>query len=417
MQDQIIIRMPNEGDDAFSWIKLSSSIISPIIERGSLEALVATSTGFQVVVLVPGGDVTLQNIAVPTQNKQRMLKAIPYANEDEIASDVESLHFALGKIEAKDNVPVAIVESALMDQWQALFRKAGLSIDVMMPETMAVPFSNGSNDTDDKSELNIVIENNGALFRADIYDAFYVDLDNLTLILKLWLNGRVDNLPQSIVVWADENASEISLDVPEEVTLEYKTAQKGLLGLLPTHPIDFEKNINLLQGDYSRREQLGKIWRPWRLAASLAGVLFLLQLGSAIIQSSSLETQYLALKAESTKIYKDTFPDARRIVNPRRQMEQKLKELKGGGTKSSVTFLTLLADTGPVFNATAGLNLKSIRFKNNTLDVELEVPNYQVLDQLKQKLSIEGKRSVEIQSAVTRKDVIQGRLQIKGLAS
>ncbi len=414
MQDQIIIQMPAEGEETFRWIKLSSSIIAPVVEMGGLEALASSTAGFKVVVLAPGADVALQNIAVPTQNKQRMLKAIPYANEDEIASDVESLHFSLGKIEKKDNVSVAIVELALMDKWQAMFKAASLSVDVIMPETMAVPFSVFTEDGVENNELNIVFEENAVLFKFSDYDAFYADAANVNFIFKLWLNDHADNLPDTIVVWGVENTT---FDVPDDISVEYKPAPHGLLGLLAEHPINFEKSINLLQGDYSRKEQIGKIWRPWRLAASLAGALFFLQLGLAATQSSALEAEYLALKAETKKIYKDTFPDARRIVNPRRQMEQKLKELKGDDQTASVTFLSLLADTGSVFKATQGLNLKSIRFKNNMLDVELEVPNYEVLDQLKQKLTKKGKRSVEIQSAVTRKNVVQGRLQIKGLAS
>jgi len=420
MRDQIIIRMPAKGDNTFSWIKLSSEILSPVIARGAIDELTNASVGFQVIVLVPGSDVVMLNVAVPTQNKQRMLKAIRYTNEDDLATDVESLHFSLGKIEEKDKVPVAVVDIALMDQWQGLFQAAGLSVDLMMPEMLALPF------VDDESELNIVIDENAVWFRRGAYDALYVDLDNLNLMLTLWLNDHEGDLPVSIVVWCDggeKKISELKLDVPEEIQLRYQTntegkaGSNGLLGILAAQPINFEKSINLLQGDYSRREQIGKIWRPWRLVASLAGALFILQLGLAISQSSSLESQKTALKAEAKKIYKDAFPDARRIVNPTRQMAQKLKELKGGTPTASVTFLSLLADTGPVFKATTGLNLKSIRYKNNMLDVELEVPNYQVLDQLKQKLSKAGERTVEIQSAVTRKNIVQGRLQIKGLAS
>ncbi|MDH5257090.1 MAG: type II secretion system protein GspL [Gammaproteobacteria bacterium] len=412
MRDQIIIRMPAEGRESFSWVKLSSAIISPIIEHGELESLVSASIGFQVVVLVPGSDAVLLDVSVPTQNKQRMLKAIRYANEEELATDVESLHFSLGSIESKNTVPVAVVEIALMDQWQALFQSVGLAVDVMMPETLAIPFA--------ENQLNIVIEEHAAYFRGGDYDAFYVDIENLKLMLSLWLKDREveeKNLPETIVVWGDESGLISSVDIAEEIQIEHKSASKGLLGILASQPLNFEKTINLLQGDYSRREQLGKIWRPWRLAASLAGVLFILQLGLAITQSSSLEAQTQALKAEVNKIYKDAFPDARRVVNARRQMEQKLKELKGGGSSSSITFLTLLADTSPVFKATSGLNLQSIRYKNQMLDVEIEVPNYQVLDQLKQKLTKEGERSVEIQSAVTRNNIVQGRLQIKGLAS
>ncbi|MDH3325464.1 MAG: type II secretion system protein GspL [Gammaproteobacteria bacterium] len=409
MRDQIIIRMPTDDNASFSWVKLSSVIISPVIEQGSLESLVTASVGFQVVVLVPGSNIVLLNVSVPTQNKQRMLKAIRYANEEELAADVDSLHFSLGNIETKDQVPVAVVEIELMNQWLDLLQSAGLAVDVMMPETLAAPLV--------ENELTIVIEDNAALLRGGDYDAFYVDVDNLSLMLSLWLKDNADNLPQSIVVWGTDETETFLPDVSEEIKVEHKVASKGLLGILDSHPINFEKTINLLQGDYSRREQLGKIWRPWRLAASLAGALFVLQLGLAITQSSMLESQSLALKTEANKIYKDAFPDARRIVNPRKQMEQKLKELKGDSSSSSITFLTLLVGTGQVFQATAGLNLKSIRYKNNMLDVDLEVPNYQVLDELKQKLTKKAERSVEIQSAVTRGDIVQGRLQIKGLAS
>jgi len=415
MRDQIVIKMPADPAEEFSWIKLSATIVSPIVEQGDIEALVAACPGFKVVVLVPGSDVVLQNVNVPTQNKQRMLKAIRYANEDDLASDVETLHFSLGKIEQKDSVSVAVVETALMDEWQALFQNAGLSVDVMMPEMLAVPLV--------ENEIHIVADNQGILLRAGDTDAFYADAENFSLLFSLWLKDKEidkkedEQTVPSIIVWGDELSVKLPVDLPETFSVEYKPATHGLLSVLSSNPIVTGKSINLLQGDYSRREQIGKIWRPWRLAASLAGALFILQLGLAITQSSSLESQKTELKAEAKKIYKDTFPEARRIVNPRKQMEQKLKELKGDSTTTSVTFLSLLADTGQIFKATAGLNLKSIRYKNKMLDVELEVPNYQVLDQLKQKLTKAGERSVEIQSAVTRKNIVSGRLQIKGLAS
>jgi len=346
------------------------------------------------------------NVMVPTQNKQRMLKAIRYANEEDIATDVEELHFALAKIESKDRVSVAVVEISLMDQWQQMFQTAGLSVDVMMPESLAVPY--------DENELNIVVDDNIALVRHGNYQAFFADLNNLNLMLSLWIKDNAEQIPKTIKVWGNKIGV---VNVSDEIEVEHKITSNGVLGLLDAQPIDLDKTINFLQGDYSRREQIGKIWRPWRLAASLAGALFIIQIGVAIVQSSALETQKNALKAEAKQIYKTTFPKAKRIVNPKKQMQTELKKLKGGGASVSVTFLTILSGTAKIFSSTSGLNLKSIRFKKNVLDVELEVPNYQVLDQLKQKLTKAGERSVEIQSAVTRDNIVHGRLQIKGLSS
>ncbi len=70
-----------------------------------------------------------------------------------------------------------------------------------------------------------------------------------------------------------------------------------------------------------------------------------------------------------------------------------------------------------MFRATPGLVLRSVRFKNGLLDVDLEVPNLQALDQLKQNLMNSQKLEVEIQSAASRNNKVQGRLQIKGKAS
>lgn len=407
MRDQIVVQLPVDSDTTYRWIKLSPTILSPAIASGNIEDLVTDSVGFQVIVLVPGSDVGLYDINVPTQNKQRMLKAIRYANEEDLASDVEDLHFALAKNEEKDKASVAIVELALMDQWQAAFHSAGLLVDMLVPDSLVLPFV--------ENELSILIEGNTAIVRSGPYEAFNAELDNLNFMLSLWFKNHEETLPEKVKIWGDDFST---VEVPESISVEHKSATNGLLGLLDAHPIDMDKTINFLQGDYSRREQLGKIWRPWRMAASLAGVLFVLQLGLAIVQSSSLEAQRDALKAEGIKIYKEAFPDAKRIVNVKSQMQNKLNELKGsGGSASSVTFMSLLSDTGKVFKATAGLNLKSIRYKNQMIDVELEVPNYQVLDQLKQKLAKKGERDVEIQSAVTRNNIVQGRLQIKGLSS
>ena len=95
-------------------------------------------------------------------------------------------------------------------------------------------------------------------------------------------------------------------------------------------------------------------------------------------------------------------------------MQAKLKELKGQGDVEQTTFLSLLADSGKAIKDTSEVVLRSVRYKNGTLDVELDVPNLQSLDQLKQKLASNKEMSVEIQSAASRNNKVQGRLHIKG---
>ncbi len=410
MRDQIIIRMPSDGNsDVVQWIKLGDSILSPSVKQGDLKDIVEEIAGAKVIALAPSNQVLLTRVSIPTSNKQRLLKAIPYALEEELASDVEQLHFATGAADEAGKTPVAVIEKSLMNRWQEKFNAAGLNVDIIVPEVLALPLFENS--------WTLLVEESGTLFRTDLFDGYGIDSDNIDFVLQLAIS-KAEQKPKQLQVYSLDDAVQFDSFATDEIEIIHQQGQRGLLWLLASAGIDAQNNINLLQGDYSQREQLGKLWRPWKFAASLAGVWFVLQLTVSIIQSSQLETQSADLKAEAEQIYKQTFPEAKKIVNPRVQMKQKLAELKSGGSSDSkATFLRLLSDSGKAFNQTSGLVLRSARFKNGVLIVEIDVPNLQALDKLKQRLAGNKGMIVEIQSAASRNNKVQGRLQIKGQAS
>ncbi len=408
MRDQLILRLTEQAPDQVSWLRLSDSTEHPEIKQGHLKDVASVVAGAQVVVIVPSNAVWLGTAKVPTQNKQRLLKAVPYAVEEELASDVEQLHFAVEKSLLEGHVNVAAVERQLMDNWQNMLSEAGLAADFLISDLMAVGV--------EEDAWSLVLEGNVAMLRGVDYLGFVSEIENLEVMLPLALKEQSNHLPSRICVWHDVMNSSITPIVPEQIKITCERLDQGLLGLIAKEGLDLSKAVNFLQGEYSRREQLGKLWRPWRYVAALAAVLFVLQLGVSVSDSAKLESDYLALKAEAKAIYKDTFPEAKRIVNVKAQMQQKLAALKGSGVTKEITFLDLLADSGMVFKQTSGLVLKSIRYKKGVLDVELEVPSLHVLDQLKQKLTNTKGLQVEIQSAASRKNIVQGRLQIKGAA-
>jgi general secretion pathway protein L len=131
----------------------------------------------RVVVLVPGEDVALHAARVPVgRNRQRLLRAIPFALEEQLASDIEDLHFAIGKPDG-DQYPVAVVERRQMDAWAKLLREAGISAHQWVPETLAVPHAGDGWD--------LLPDGERVLVRSGDCSGFTCDADTLEVMTTL----------------------------------------------------------------------------------------------------------------------------------------------------------------------------------------------------------------------------------------
>jgi general secretion pathway protein L len=169
----------------------------------------------------------------------------------------------------------------------------------------------------------------------------------------------------------------------------------------------------LLQGTYSRREQLGRIWRPWRPAIAMGVLLLVLHGGLTISDYISLRTERQALTEQIDRIYLDTFPGTHKVVNAKAQMEEGLRSLRGDTRRVSGGFLDLLSGSGEALSKTDGLELQRISYRDGQLDLAIVIRDLQGLDQLKQQLSAQSGYSVEIQSATARGNSVEARLQLK----
>ncbi|MBN4069257.1 hypothetical protein JYT12_01300, partial [Beggiatoa alba] len=106
------------------------------------------------------------------------------------------------------------------------------------------------------------------------------------------------------------------------------------------------------------------------------------------------------------------FPQATGVANKER-VQSLLKKL--GNTKSdSDSFLELLAKVASDLNNTTQLEITRIGYSNQSLNLALTLGDLQSLDDLKTRLSKDKSLSIEIQSASSRNDKVEARLQIKG---
>lgn len=412
MRSRLFVRLHEPGAETeASWLlEGAPGIDGPVVTRGALADAVTAASGAQVVVLVPSARLLFTHAKVPTQNRQKILKALPYALEDQLAEDVDNLHFALGNRGPDGDLSIVVVAREQMLAWQEQLRVVGLNSDYWVPDILALPRQ--------PQAWSVFLESNIGLVRTGDAQGFASEIENLHAFLGFAVTEAGEAVPTAIDIWDSGATGDIPALTHVIPNAEVRL-QDGPIELLALVARGFDARtvFNLLQGDYSRKEQWGKRWRPWRLAASLAAVLVGLQLAMTVSENIALGRQNDELRAQINQTYKEAFPDAKNVVNPKVQMQRKLAELRGGGQNSvGAGFLVLVATTGSALKSTPGLNLRNVRYKNGELDVEVEVPSLQTLDQVKQLLSSQRGLSVELQSAASKDSKVEGRLHIKSVS-
>ena len=337
--------------------------------------------------------------------------------EEQLADDVERLHFALGQRGGDGAIFNAVVARDKLESWLQPMRSAGLQVDVMSSEVLGVPLV-AANDAGRRWSL--LIDTQRCLLRTGTQQGMALDHGNLSLVVQAALDDAGDALPGSLEVTLcgdDEFAASDDYrqlcHVCEEngVSIELHRAEEDC-PLLLARGFDEQQAINLLQGDFSRRQQVEKLLRPWRPAMLLLGLWLVVQLGVMGLEYQRLSAQNSAMRDQVTALYREAFPQARRVVNPRVQMERGLQKLRGGGAGGDLQLLDFVAKAGPVLKAAPGLKLRTVRYRDNKLDIDLEIDNLQALDRLKQALADKAGLSVDIVSASSRDGKVESRLAL-----
>jgi general secretion pathway protein L len=406
MADRILVRL-DEAEPGASWLALDArGTPAGAAERGPIEALAGAARGRRVTLLAPGAEVLLTEAELPTRNRQRLLKALPYALEEHLADDVDALHLAVGAGRAGGRVAVAAVARARLDGWLAALQGAALEPAQVVPETLALPLAEG--------EWRVLVEGDQALVRSGPQTGFAADRENLPALLRAALEEAGEARPARVVIGGDG----------AEAVIEARAAVADLAEVLddpaPLPALElFARGlaagpaIDLIQGPYDRQGSLGAWLRPWALAAALALLWLALEAGLRVADYRQLQAEQAELAAQVEAIFREALPGTQRMVNPRVQMERALASVRPASAGGE-GFLSLLAGAGEALHQVPGARVLGLGFRAGRIDLDLEVPDLQALDGLKRQLETQRGLQASIQSVTAREGRVQGRVQVGG---
>jgi len=412
MSDWLLLRLPHTDTELATWLVVDArgAPLSPP-QSGPLALAAPRVPGRRVCVLVGGADVLLAEPEVPVKAGAKLQQLVPYALEEHLAEDIEDLQFALGKRSTESpRVPVAVVARALLDQWLATLRAAGIEPDAIYADSELLPANPG--------QAVALLEADTVSVRPPGGTPVTLPGDALAEALEIaragaesgGTGGRGLILYTGAPEWQHHSA-QVEAARPYFDGIKVQLLAGGPLALyaqqLPTSTA-----INLLQGDYVPVSSRGTGLKAWRVAAILlAGLIGLHVIGKAA-ELQLLKRHEHQLDASIREAFRSSMHTEASAAEARRLMEKRLAGARGagGGLLPALQALVQARDSAP------GTSVQSLNFHGGALEMKLSAPDATSLDRVSQSLRNNGWQA-DLMGGTNSGSAYEGRIQMHSSGS
>jgi len=170
--------------------------------------------------------------------------------------------------------------------------------------------------------------------------------------------------------------------------------------------LEQQSDYNLLQGNYRPQSKTSTSRALWPALAAGLGIVFILQTGYWLASGWYFQQQQQQLITQTEELYRQYFPQDKRIINIRRQAQSHLRQNTQGGS----AFLPLLTHFANVWREQqSSFSLEQLRYQQSRdqLLITLEADSIASLDTLTRKLSHNGLKANLLSAKEVDKDNAQ----------
>jgi len=341
MNDFLLVSLGSGLEAPIDWLLWSQDEArcveyGQLADAGELPRLAQLARSHPCYALLPQEQVLVTEVRLPNASRAAR-RTIPYQLEEQLCDDPALLHFAVGSPQANHHYPVAIVARSLIGSWRDCLRAASIPAKALFADAQSL--------------------------RCDAERLLATPLGERLLINGAGLAGLAF-ASEELANWRPLLERHATLETlpaaPDEPPLAALAAR-----LAP------EQAINLLQGEYRLQAEAGVRLRSLRIPAALGVLTLVLGFAALGLENHRLARQKEALDQQVVGLFREAFPEVRRIVAPRVQMEQRLDELRQ--RRQGSRFLRLLERSAPAFRQRGALKVTGLRYAEDDRRLELEL--------------------------------------------
>ncbi len=390
-------------------------------------------------VFIPNLHVLSIEVTAPRKQHKYLAQILPFLCEEKLACDIDSVHISHGPA-VGETIPVRIIQRSLLQELRQLMQDQGLILEAIYsdgdPVNALIPYGGQLLWVDAQHCLAVARQNHQAVLcsappeQAPALLQSMSATDELNVYRQPLVNGTLDcEITLGLEELSRQGAIIHNHTLPNPTT-ETDTIQTSWLARqeavrpsgtveqaspLPLGPEQLTaSSINLLSGEFTPKtvKKAGFRWQPVAMAATMLlglNVLYLLASGFYF------EVKAEQLRADSETLYREYFPQDKRIINIQTQVQNHLNR---GANSQQNGFIALLGQFYPNWKQHSNqLSLRSIRFNRDRQEMLLDIDSNSIeqLDQLRRALG----EQAELLSANENKTQggqtgVKGRIKLTG---
>jgi len=388
MSERLIIRLASEALQKQHWLIWSDSekeiIASGEIDNAEqLNTLTEKAASRHVICLLPGVDVSIKEVPIKGNFNRQMQKALPYLIEEDLAGDVEKLHFTV-IAKSTDLVHVAVCDKQRMYNWLSWLADAQINCKQFIPEGLALPTPSGKN-------WQAVQLDNHWIIRESKELAWSSELPMLDLFLSSKIDVDSDQVIESYSPIVELQRGNWVDDFP---TLPMELLSVGAINF-PMLPMELLSvgtincKINLLSGEFKIKKEVNKDLLKWRLPVIFATVFFVISCVNLYLENRKVVDEVMLVKGQVESVYKLAFPSQKKLRYPRVKKTMKTMLSNLNNSNDSSGFLVMLDELAPTFKSNQQLTPSSLKYdaKKHEMRILAVASNFQAFDKFSRGLS------------------------------
>lgn len=350
---RLIIQFTDEALADFRWANYDETSGGAELDwrlaADSELAAVASQNPNPVIIVIPQQCVYLAQVELPEKAGRQVLGAIEFQIEDQLATDIESQHFAVGD-SSENPVSVAVVSRTIMARCMELAQKNSLRLIQVIPELFLCPWQGEG--------VALTEGHDGCLLRYGNYRGLKCHAQALPAMLEL-VKRDIDS--NRIRYYAGELEPTPELDGYELVRHPLDSIKPGFVD----GPL-----IDLQQREYQLASKWYGLGRAWKWIALLFATLLVFAGYNKAVALQSLEQELTDIRQQQYELLKPYLPkDSSPQANLKKQLIERMKQLQENQQEQG--FLPLMLEFTRARSAHPNIVVSRIGFQGQRLSFDI----------------------------------------------